>query len=290
MSQAIHSNFLIHWTGKDIEEKFGSNGTNWRCKKNDDYNQAYLDRLKSILNYGLWMTKPRPEDEEKETFMVNDKSIRVPDVARTCFTELKLSQSDMHSSQYGRLGIGVKRGFLFDRLGGPVFYLQHGRHHLFFPPFTDVICERPELLSFFKRMSSDRKKHGEFLKFNFYDESEWRIVFSEDIKKRLDELGEDKKKKIIEQFVNPREWAVEEANEFKRNVGNNSWPEYLLPLDAWFSMIIYPNPYVKIGAKKDNDLRKLIEKVKKKNFVSNPPDYEYEMMPMEIDLPSCRNF
>jgi hypothetical protein len=111
----IHSDFLIHWTGKDIDkydrkwhERGGILGKTPRCVID-----AYLQRIIAILKYGLWMTEGDAEIPSSHS---------VPRAARTCFTELRVSLSMRHAKEYGRLGIGVKRPFLFTRDGRPVIY------------------------------------------------------------------------------------------------------------------------------------------------------------------------
>ena len=46
----IRSNLLTHWTGKYIETHADN--------LNDEKRQKYLERLRSILKGGLWMTLP----------------------------------------------------------------------------------------------------------------------------------------------------------------------------------------------------------------------------------------
>jgi hypothetical protein len=91
------------------------------------------------------------------------------------------------------------------------------------------------------------------------------------------------KDSILQQFVDPQSVGYEGGNgELK--------PDYLLPLDAWFSMIIYPLPEIKIAAGESDEIRELIRKVKETTFVGNPPPYEKKMWPIELDLAVCRNF
>src|SRR5262245_45399595 len=110
---AVHSDYLIHWTGRDIE-----GDSKWRethqSKTNDVAEAAYLDRLYNILRHGLWMT----EEADCEVC----PGVTIPATPKCCFTELKLSESRRHAGQYGRLGIGVKRPFVFDRFGRPLAY------------------------------------------------------------------------------------------------------------------------------------------------------------------------
>lgn len=97
---AIHSSFLIHWTGKDIDDLYDKK---WyekdKSETSEDVSRLYIKRLHDILKYGLWMT-----EENKLRF----SKIVIPTIPKTCFTELKISESRKHAKQYGRLGIGVK--------------------------------------------------------------------------------------------------------------------------------------------------------------------------------------
>jgi hypothetical protein len=117
-TQTIHSDFLIHWTGWDIDKQFDPD---WKAdtvstRIRDGLVEAYSQRLKDILRFGLWMT----QSNDNQEIRVNGRKFAKPLVARTCFTELKLSEARKHAEKFGRLGIGVKRYFVFDRLGGPM--------------------------------------------------------------------------------------------------------------------------------------------------------------------------
>lgn len=69
---AVHSDFLIHWTGKDIDQQYQPNwyDDDHRSKTDDVVTDLYLVRLKSTLTYGLWMT-----DEGAQTFQVGTSEI-----------------------------------------------------------------------------------------------------------------------------------------------------------------------------------------------------------------------
>ena len=99
---AIHSDFLIHWTGKDIDKEYDPD---WyksdKSSTSNNVSDLYIKRLADILKFGLWMTK---EDEETN-FCVNDHSVPVPSVFQTCFTELKLSESRKHARKFGWLSM-----------------------------------------------------------------------------------------------------------------------------------------------------------------------------------------
>jgi hypothetical protein len=117
---AIHSDFLVHWTGKDLDAQ---DDPNWDTSGKSAIGRecslcrAYVDRLHSILKYGLWLT-----EEQEIQLPVNGRQITIPSTPKVCFTELKLSESRTHAKRYGRLGIGVKRPYLFSRFGRPLAY------------------------------------------------------------------------------------------------------------------------------------------------------------------------
>ena len=169
---AIHSDFLIHWTGKDIDREYDQN---WHesdkssTRKNDNVTDQYINRLCDILTHGLWMTS-----ESESTLEFDGAPITVPETPKTCFTELKVSESRKHARQYGRLGIGVKRPFVFTRFGRPLIY--YGFHEkinndVFLRTCANELGNK-NLLNFFKPMNSSLT-----LNYDFYSESEWRIIF-----------------------------------------------------------------------------------------------------------------
>src|SRR5438132_14253038 len=104
-SRSIHSDFVVHWTGKDIDK----DDKKWRkdgmCQVTQEIADRYVDRFKSILRFGLWMMR----DGKEATAMVSGVPITRPTPFRTCFTELKLSEVRSHAHRYGRLGSGFKR-------------------------------------------------------------------------------------------------------------------------------------------------------------------------------------
>ena len=121
--RAVHSDFLIHWTGKDIdsEEDPAWFGREHISRTSGAATDRYLARLRNILKFGLWMT----EEDVPQTFSIEGARVTIPPAPQVCFTELKLSESRRHASRYGRLGIGVKRPFLFNRFGRPMTYFGY---------------------------------------------------------------------------------------------------------------------------------------------------------------------
>jgi len=278
---AIHSDFLIHWTGKDIDKKYDKPWyESGKSKTNKNCTIKYIKRLLDILEYGLWMTEETKEDED--SLSIAGKSVSIPRTPKTCFTELKLSESRKHAKQYGRLGIGVKRYFLFDRWGRPLIYYRRNVSDKFLEGCWSNLKDK-KLLNFFKRMN----RSDEDLTYDLYAESEWRILFFEGLlKEGLIKDPQDPKNEKENKYFN-NELTPEEQAKLK----------YLIPLNGWFAMIIYPSLDVKNEAQKYreqnrengeikyklNDIQKEIERIKKDKI-------EDGNWPIEVDLDACRNF
>lgn len=278
---AIHSDFLIYWTGKDIDNEYDERwyeSDKSKTNKNCDVTGKYIERLYGILKHGLWMKK----STDSETIRVNGKKFEKPLVARTCFTELKLSEVRKHAKKFGRLGIGVKRYYLFDRLGSPMKYVQFNTKNLFFPPYSIYDRNNPEYekLSFYKHMCS-----GEPLTYDLFSESEWRIIYSENIKEKL----KNQKPECLSLFVNPKESDDKELKQFYDRIPGEK-PEYFLPLDGWLAMIIYPSLDVKNKAQQ-NDATGIKQEIQRiKNLKDQGNRVEGKNWPIEVNLDACRNF
>lgn len=271
---AIHSDFLIHWTGKDIDLKHDPNWYNSdksKTHRNSDVTDQYLARLKDILKYGLWMTS----ETESDLNFGSDK-VTIPSTPKTCFTELKISQSRVHANRYGRLGIGLKRPYLFNRFGRPVAYFGfHEKIHndKFLQTCAKDISDK-NFLNFFKPMNSSNT-----LNYDFYSESEWRIIL--DNKLLSDKL-----------IIDPRDPNNKLENEYFLSLDTDQQEKlkYLIPLDGWFAMIIYPSLSVKNRAQQDasTSIHHLINEIKSRNDHGN--QVEHGNWPIEVDLDACRNF
>jgi hypothetical protein len=162
------SNFLVTWTGKDIDPS----------GLTDSGRRRYVERLKDILAHGLWMTDP------SERITGNTDCHVKYEAAMTCFTEVRLSQARNHAARYGSLGIAVERKFVLDRFGGPVHYVRNSSSG------ECVIGNAQEVLSFLKVHAPKAVQeyfaiNSAFLKsmsnrdsddFAYIDEHEWRIV------------------------------------------------------------------------------------------------------------------
>lgn len=272
--RAVHSGFLIHWTGKDID---CLHDPRWhetdKSKTTEACTAAYINRLHNILKYGLWMT-----EEQRNDLSFDGGKVSIPTIPQVCFTELKLSESRKHAKRYGRLGIGVKRPFVFQRLGRPLIYYHHKKlkYDKFLKACYDKLThdnDNKYLLNYFKPMNS-----SDILNYDFYSESEWRIIFSKEL------LGK--------YIINPNdEMNIKEIKYFdKLSIIEKDKLRYLIPLDGWLAMIIYPSLEVKNKAQQDcsNGIKNEIIRIKSLNDHGNI--VEVGNWPIELDLDACRNF
>jgi hypothetical protein len=100
----IHSRFLVHWTGeKDIESL-----------PNNIRSQRYVERLKDYYQNGLFIKR------REEAVL---RGLKIKNLLRLCFTEIRLSHAQKHAARYGKLGIGFSRDFILNRGGRPVIYI-----------------------------------------------------------------------------------------------------------------------------------------------------------------------
>lgn len=276
---AVHSDFLIHWTGKDIDAEHQPDWYRSHQSKTDKKVDAlYLKRLGDILKFGLWMT-----EEGERLFKVGSEHITIPPTPQCCFTELKLSESRRHAVRYGRLGIGVKRPFLFKRFGRPLAYFGFGERSQNdkFLQACATNLQQKELLNFFKPMNSSKD-----LNYDLYSESEWRILlFSELLKSGL--------------IIDPRDPQNSKEHTYFNSLEQSQQEKlrYLIPLDGWFAMIIYPSLMVKNRAQWDNNFKIRSEITRIKSVVSDHgnkveglKDLQRGSWPIEVTLDSCRNF
>lgn len=270
---AIHSDFLIHWTGKDIDNEYDKP---WyesdKSKIDKTCTDLYIKRLRDILKFGLWMTEEDAKDFPE-----------MPTIPKTCFTELKLSESKKHAKSFGRLGIGVKRLFLFDRNGRPVaYYLKERKKDDIFLNNCIKDLQDKTLGNFFKPMNSV----GKPLTYDLYAESEWRILFFEELLKKglIKDPCDSNNKREHEYFES---LTPKEQDKLK----------YLIPLDGWFAMIIYPSLDVKNKAQQDisvgirGEIERIKEIGKQENEIRDHANrVEGRNWPIEMDLDACRNF
>jgi hypothetical protein len=227
--------------------------------------------------------------EETDYIIVNKNKFPKPEVARLCFTELKISDSLLHANKFGPLGIGFKRFFVINRMGSPVYYVPDTGGtgiHPFFPPFSDFYNPKDphEFFSFFKNMSQARNPQG-YIEYDLYEESEWRIIYSGKIK---DKIRASKQK----YFIDPKDPNAGKYHEFYKAITTPEKPDYLVPVDEWLALIIYPNLQIKNEAFQNEKIRYLLTQLKSSEtvFAQGIPPGEIINFPAELDIGAVRNF
>jgi hypothetical protein len=271
---AIHSDFLIHWTGKDIDCELQPNWyhEDHRSKTLSAVDDLYLKRLSDILTYGLWMT----EDGERKS-KVGSVEITIPSTPHCCFTELKLSESRRHAWRYGRLGIGVKRPFLFQRFGRPLAYFGYGdmKHNDKFLEACWHDLKDKRLMNFFKPMNTD----SQTLTYEVYAESEWRILYFQELVK-------------TGKIIDPRDSANSAHHAYFNTLPPRHQQKlrFLVPLDGWFAMVIYPSLPIKNRAQWDNDYKIREQIIRIKSSPDHANRVEGGNWPIEVNLDAIRNF
>lgn len=235
----IHSKFLIHWTGKDISEEA------------NNLKEKYIERLKDILQKGLRMN---PGIEK--IYGKNKKWVEVK-IARVCFTEVKLTQTEEHAIRYGGLGIGFHRNYVLEREGNPVLYVQNSdKGHIIenidflFKQIKTLSNETNKALEvicgYLKNMSGYNEEE-----LKYYDEMEWRVVH-------------------IDGLTGPNNY-IQDYDE-KTDGGDKFYRLKVLPEDI--KLIVFPNNLTLKTALKD------------KEFCS----YFSAYVPNFIALKDCKNF
>jgi hypothetical protein len=263
---AVHSDLLVHWTGKDIDKEVCSSAGELGGEiDRSDLVEPYLQRLTDILSYGLWMTNQYPDPPNP---------LRLEPSPGVCFTELKLSQSRSHAVKYGGLGIAVKRPFVFARNGRPVVYYGPAWDRDTF--LSELVSSIPNkgLLQFLKPMDSQK---GSRLTYDYYSESEWRIMAA------AIQAG----KGVL---IDPENCDCSSTSNYISLIplSERKRLKYLVPLDGWLAAIIYPNLETKRRAQaKGSKIRQLIEEVSRRGHANS---VEPENYPVELDLDLCMNF
>jgi len=314
-----HTDIIVHWTGRDIDSRDPEMNkmveVPWRkfplkpierpsLIKDETIITDYVERLRSILKFGLWMKDDGPirSQTSKGCSQDDGRILESPDVARVCFTELKLSEARQHAFEYGRLGIGLKRMFLFDRAGQPMMYAIPIKGYLGPNWFLEILGKFDDKTQLFQHAQKSFYKYmseAEDLNYKYYAESEWRIVYPEGLNQENQFIG-DLCKKIVDINGNPNDelkkylrpsFGVEEFKEYI-DCNKSSGLKYLIPLDYWFAVIIYPCPTVKIAAERDCEIRRLLRRTRfpLKQQLSQICVGEKYMMPMEIDLDTMSHF
>lgn len=187
----LHTKFLVNWTGKDFHSPIAALDDNIRNK--------YVDRLTDILENGFLMQKN--EEKTERIHDLNGEWIQAS-IARTCFTEIKLSLAKKHAQSYGNLGIGVDREYVISRYGNPVFYVMNGDYsnigvctrkvlNYLEKNSTEILAEFNILLGYLKKMGEQNSDD-----LQYYDELEWRITHLNRLEQEGALIAQDKKNHI----------------------------------------------------------------------------------------------
>lgn len=166
----IHSKFLLHWTGKKDIENF--------C--NNIKAQKYVDRLKDYYENGLFL---------RRTTEPTIRKLKIENLLRICFTEIRLSQAEKHAKRYGKLGIGFARYFIMNKGGRPVIYIPHKADDRLLEDSIKSVYEKSKnneeihksskwIMAHVKRMSNGKNKDSKDYE-DYYEEMEWRLVYDE---------------------------------------------------------------------------------------------------------------
>jgi hypothetical protein len=139
----IHRQQLFHWLGSPKDRSTGLKG-----KLSSEARQEYVSYLRGSLENGIWVKSPRdPESLRLGSFN------QPLDKAMACFTEWSLNESQPHTTEYGRMGLGFAKSWLIEHGGQPVTYFDHSAKGAFLK----------NLVSLLKRLSADPAALDEFL-------------------------------------------------------------------------------------------------------------------------------
>ncbi len=134
-SGTIHREQLFHWIGRHVDVR------NKKKILSDELAGEVVTMIGDSLVNGLWVKTPRLP----ETFTSNGKTFPL-DLPIACFTEWSLGDSLPHTMEYGRVGFGFPKRWVFERGGQSVTYFRHNE-------------KGPFLKSVFKLLA----RHGQFL-------------------------------------------------------------------------------------------------------------------------------
>jgi hypothetical protein len=155
---------------------------------------------------------------------------------------------------------------LFERGGRHVVYYGNGADWPERDKFLKLCAEKLEhpAMHFLKPMNRVRFDYA------YYSESEWRIVTS----------NPDQDGKIVSPHTDPPHGCLGSLSKSEQEK-----LRFLVPLDAWLAIIIYPTLMVKAKAQEDEEIRKLLQLIKAKGAIP----IERAAPPVEIDLDLCRH-
>jgi hypothetical protein len=215
----LRSDFIVHWTGRRIEEKYQYN-PEAKCEK-------YVKRLRDILREGL-----RMKIVEEQVHQIQYS------IPMTCFTEIKLSAIHKHTERYGCLRFGFTRSFVMKLLGAPVQYVAATQH-------DDIITEK---LNRLRGVLKHLKDCGAY-----------QALEAADIDKELEKKGaicpERKERNIFPELIN----AADTSICFTKRMSECTSPHDFRYLDEAEWRILYTGEKYIDGKKKVTDFPKCLD-------------------------------
>lgn len=148
----LHRRLLFHWTGPRYEptpDKVVPLPLRDRSDR-----EEYLNVLESILENGLWFSKPGGQNTE---WIVEDEISATHPML--CFSEWGVADSNAHSGRYGLMGLGFTRKFVMGVGGRPVVYVPNTRSD----PFRKALIEMIGAARNSKASTEKLRRHADFL-------------------------------------------------------------------------------------------------------------------------------
>ena len=121
-------------------------------------------------------------------------------------------------------------------------------------------------------------REGQRMKYDLYDESEWRIIAC--VANQQDH-----------QIIDPRKTTNSRVAEYFESLSPQEQAKlkYLVPLDGWLAAIIYPSIRIKNKAQADgSEVQMLIRRIARTRDHAHA--VEGDNLPAELDLNLCRHF
>jgi hypothetical protein len=189
---ATKSEYLIHWTGKDINAAID--------KLTDIERSKYIERLRNTCQSGLWMM-PNVENLRGRGNVGFGSYSQI-----TCFTENRVDYYLHHARKYGLMGFGFNRQWVLDRDGMPVIYLKNDSTDLQTQIISNIIFAlekyKDDQGNLNKKFSSEYSLLLDYAKpmsnvntndFTYLEEAEWRICWNSAISSSKIELNKGNK-------------------------------------------------------------------------------------------------
>jgi Putative abortive phage resistance protein AbiGi, antitoxin len=249
---SIHRQQLFYWTGRGLDVPSAGQTAIQRLEQR----RAYVDRLESILEKGIWLKVPEKPDQLGDGTLIR--------ISRpiACFTEWSLGQSLAHTSEYGRLGLGFSKRFILSCGGQPVIYVRDAQTNARYvsaltgiaralndgankipPHIRESLRQHFDFISHFvKAIQKPRKVSKKTKKPSEHEDSKFYQSAEESIREMLELAASEDEKRFTRKFgrflhyLEEREWRIvyDKALErhFKAGPSRGVGPDYYLPIAA----------------------------------------------------------